>query len=112
VVRRSDRLQLPDRAEAEPPAYLFESLDFPATDRKMDAFLATFPLQSEPSPAHLHEGAEFIYVLKGQLGLTVAEGDQISLDEGDSAYFDSGVPHSYRREGRSVCAAIVVVSSN
>jgi transcriptional regulator with XRE-family HTH domain len=111
VVRKSERLRLPDRADAEPPSYLFESLDFPATDRKMDAFLATFPLRSEPSPPHRHEGAEFIYILDGELGLTISEGEEIRLSAGDTAYFDAGVLHSYRREGRSVCSAIVVVST-
>ena len=32
------------------------------------------------------------------------------LDEGDAMYFNSGAPHSYRREGRSACTAIVVVA--
>lgn len=36
VVRREDRIRLPDRP-GDAPAYYFESLDFPVTDRRMEA---------------------------------------------------------------------------
>jgi transcriptional regulator with XRE-family HTH domain len=108
VIRKRDRLRLPDRPDETPPSYLFESLDFPVTDRKMEAFFAEFPVQSKPSESHRHEGAELIYVIKGQLSVNVDEED-VTLDAGDAMYFDSGAPHSYRREGRSSCSAIVVV---
>ena len=55
VIRKQDRLRLPDRPDETPPSYLFESLDFPVTDRKMEAFFAEFPLQSKPSEPHRHE---------------------------------------------------------
>lgn len=110
VIKRRDRMRLPDRQDAEVPSYLFESLDFPVTDRKMDAYYAEFPAGSEPSEPHSHGGAELIYVLKGRLVVDI-EGQGYELDEGDAMYFDSGAPHSYGRPGRSSCSAIVVVSS-
>jgi transcriptional regulator with XRE-family HTH domain len=109
VIRRNDRLRLPDRPDEEPPSYVFESLDFPVTDRAMESFYAEFPVRSKPSKPHQHGRAEFIYVIEGQLVVNV-DGTDIVLDEGDSMYFDSSAPHSYRRESRSVCAAIVVVA--
>ena len=109
VIRRKDRLRLPDRQDAESPSYMFESLDFPFTDRGMDAYYAEFPAQSEPSEPHRHSGAEFIYVLKGRLVVDIA-GREYELDDGDAMYFDSGAPHGYGRRGRSSCSAIVVVS--
>jgi transcriptional regulator with XRE-family HTH domain len=109
VTRKSDRLRLPDRPGLEPPSYLFESLDFPATDRKMEAYYAEFPVHSRPSEPHRHEGAEFIYVLKGQLVVNI-NGEDTILNEGDTMYFGSGAPHSYRRHGRSASAAIFVVA--
>ena len=109
VVRKADRLRLPDRPGADPPAYLFESLDFPVTDRKIDAFYAEFPADAPPSGLHRHEGAELIYVLSGKLAVSVDDDDTI-LGAGDAMYFDSGAAHSYRRHGRSPCAAIVVVA--
>ena len=108
VVRKRDRLRLPDRPDEAPPSYLFESLDFPVTDRKMEAFLAEFPMQSKPSEPHRHNGAELIYVIKGQLVVNL-DGDEIALNEGDAMYFDPSAPHFYRREGRSSCSAVVII---
>src|SRR6476646_9317362 len=33
VTRKRDRLRMPDRPDATAPAYFFESLDYPVTDR-------------------------------------------------------------------------------
>jgi len=56
VARKGERIRLPDQVKEFPPSYLFESLDFAVTDRKMDAFLATFPAQSKRSKPHHHDG--------------------------------------------------------
>ena len=108
VIRKKDRLRLPSGPGEGPPAYFFESLDFPVTDRKMEAFLAEFPAGSKPSEPHQHEGAELIFVLRGRLAVDV-DGQESVLDEGDAMYFESGVAHSYRQEGRPAAQAIVVV---
>ncbi len=109
VVRKSERLRLPDRPGEGVPSYFFESLDFPVTDRKLQAFYAEFPAsEKEPQP-HQHDGAELVYVLKGRLALSIAGGEFI-LDEGDAIYFDSGAPHSYRCEEPAPCSAIVVTA--
>ena len=108
IIRKKDRLRLPNRPGDKPPSYFFESLDFPVTDRKMEAFLAEFPVGSKPSEPHLHDGAELIFVLNGRLAVDV-DGQESMLDEGDAMYFESGVAHSYRQEGRAAARAIVVV---
>jgi transcriptional regulator with XRE-family HTH domain len=109
IVRKKDRLRLPNRPGDESPSYFFESLDFPVSDRKMEAFYAEFEPHTGPLEPHKHAGAEIIYVINGQLVLNV-DGKDVLLGEGDSIYFDSGFPHSYRRQGRALCSAIVVVS--
>jgi quercetin dioxygenase-like cupin family protein/DNA-binding XRE family transcriptional regulator len=110
VVRKKDRVRLPDRPGDRSPSYFFESLDFPVTDRKMNAYYVEFEAKSEPTEPHSHIGAEIIYVIKGQLVVRV-EGQDTCLSEGDSMYFDSGFPHSYRRQGRTTCSAVVVVAN-
>ncbi|MEQ8194935.1 MAG: cupin domain-containing protein [Rhodospirillales bacterium] len=110
VIRKKDRLRLPDQQGKEPPAYFFESLDFPVTNRKMEAYYAEFPASSLPSQPHKHDGEELIYVLKGKLTVNI-DGSESTLDEGDAMYFDSSVPHTYRREGKAPCSAIVAVAS-
>lgn len=110
VVRKKDRLRLPDRPDEESPSYFFESLDFPVTDRKMEAYYAEFEARAKPAEPHKHAGAEIIYVISGQLVVNI-DGDDTMLGEGDSVYFDSDFPHSYRRHGRAACSAVVVVTS-
>jgi transcriptional regulator with XRE-family HTH domain len=109
VVRKKDRLRLPDRPGKDPPSYFFESLDFPVADRKMEAFYVEFDGLPEPTEPHKHQGAEIIYVMRGQLAVTIGDQDT-TLEEGDSMYFDPGYAHTYRREGSAFCSAIVVVA--
>ncbi len=111
VVRKKDRLRLPDSPDAKEPAYFFESLDFPVTDRKMEAYFAEFPVGGQRSAPHRHDGAEVIYVLRGQVVVSVAD-EPVELGEGDAMYFDPSAPHSYAQKGRSTAAAIVVVTSS
>ena len=106
VTRKKDRVRLPNRSGEEPPSYVFESLDFPVTERKMDAYRAEF--SSTPSEPHQHAGAELMYVLHGQLVVTVG-GEATILDEGDAMHFDASAPHTYRRQGDEAASAIVVV---
>ena len=57
VIRKADRLRLPDRPDAATPSYFFESLDFPVTGRRMEAFLAEFTGAGvRRPPPHQHDG--------------------------------------------------------
>jgi transcriptional regulator with XRE-family HTH domain len=110
VVRKADRIRLPEKAGGASPSYRFESLDYPVSDRKLNGYYVEFDAEDAPSEPHEHPGAEVIYVLRGALVVTL-EGEDFTLDEGDSMYFDCAHPHSYRRTGSSPCAAIVVVTA-
>lgn len=109
VVRKADRLRLPNRAGATEPAYFFESLNYPVADRKMEAFYAEFQAASAPTDPHTHPGAEIIYVIEGELIVSI-DGSETVLGQGDSIYFDSSVPHSYMRGGHRPCAIVVTVA--
>ena len=108
VTHKRDRQRLPDDPRREPPAYFFESLDYLATDRPMDAYLAEFHHASAP---HSHAGPEFLYVMRGQLVLRLDDAD-FDLGAGDFIYFDLTHEHSYRSHGRVPCVALVVVARN
>ena len=110
VVRKHERLRLPEQPDKLSPAYVFESLDFPVTDRSMEAYYAEFRPNAGPSAPHHHEGAEFIYVVEGQLAVDV-EGKQTFLDQGDAMYFDPAASHSYSGRGETICKALVVVTA-
>lgn len=110
VVRRRDRQRFPDEAGSKRAAYHFESLDYPAVEKRFNTYLAQFHAVGESdSRRHAHEGAELVYVLRGNLGVTI-RGEENLLGEGDAVYFDSGLPHSYRRVGRGPCEAVVVTA--
>ena len=98
VVRRKDRVALPERPGTRDVAYRFESLDFTATERRFNAYLAEFfPVADEAMRPHHHPGVEFIHVLNGTLAVDM-NGDVYRLAAGDSIYFDASLPHAYRRE--------------
>jgi transcriptional regulator with XRE-family HTH domain len=108
IVRKKERLRFPDSPDAAHPAYYFESLDFPVTGRALNSYLAEFePVEAEHSRLHQHPGIEFLYVLSGRLELRTGE-DKHELAEGDAIYFDSTVPHGYRRIGARRTTALVV----
>lgn len=110
VVRRADRIRLPEKMDGQPSAYQFECLDYPATERRMNAYLVEFePATSQPFEPHQHAGAEVLYVLRGTLTMNY-DGEDHELGEGDSMYFDSSRPHNYTRTGSAPCSAIVVTA--
>ena len=106
IVRKKDRLQFPDSPDAAQPSYFFESLDFPVADRKLNSYLAEFPPATE-CRMHEHAGIELLYVLSGKLEVCAGE-ETHELAEGDAIYFDSSVPHGYRRAGAKRTSALVV----
>ena len=110
VVRKGERIRLPDKAGRHSPAYYFESLDFPVSERKLNGYYVEIEAEDEPSEPHEHPGAEIIYVLHGELVVNL-EGEDFTLAEGESMYFDCSHAHSYRRKGSSTCAAVVVVTA-
>lgn len=110
VVRRQDRLRFPEKQGGDDVAYQFESLDFPALERRLNAYYAEFlPVPLDKLRLHHHPGGEFIYVLAGTLRVHVG-GDEYALEARDSMYFDCSVPHGYRKAGGKSCCAIVVTT--
>jgi transcriptional regulator with XRE-family HTH domain len=109
ITRRCDRVRLPSRGASVPASYFFESLNFDVSDRRVDIYYAEFPEGASPSQPHQHTGAEFIYVIGGQLVVTI-EDEAVILDAGDTIHFDSGVPHCYHvePEHHPTCAIVVV----
>jgi len=110
VVRKGGRVQLPDRPGAREVAYRFESLDYPATERRFNCYYAEFfAVAPDRLRPHDHPGVEFIYAIQGTLSVLVGS-EEHALEAGDSVYFDATVPHAYRRSGGRACSAIVVTA--
>ena len=110
VVRKNERLRFPEAGGTGNIAYHFESLDFKATDRKLNAYYADFePVAAEKVRSHQHAGVELLYLISGTLGLTIGS-ETITLEAGDSIYFDSSVRHAYHRVGKAGCTALIVTA--
>jgi transcriptional regulator with XRE-family HTH domain len=108
IVRKGDRLRFPERPGTADISYFFESLDFPATERKLNAYLADFqPIAAEKLKPHQHAGIEFLYQVSGDLVMKIGS-SEYEIAEGDCIYFDSAVLHSYRRNTRKPCSALIV----
>lgn len=107
VTRKAERIRLPIPASGEQTSYLFESLDYPLSDRRIGAYLAHFPQDGTPSQVHEHGTEELVYIVSGNLTVTV-DGQETLLEAGDAMTFDSSLPHSYRPEGEAECEALVV----
>ena len=109
VIRAPERIKFPDRPSSPKPDYFFECLAFSSQEKSLQAYLAEFPERGASSiTEHYHEGAEFVYVLEGTLEIHY-QGEDYSLNAGDSVYFDSSEPHSYR--GRSAETRAIVVTT-
>jgi mannose-6-phosphate isomerase-like protein (cupin superfamily) len=94
-------------------AYDYKHLAFTFSNKKAEPFLVTVEpkegeKQSEAPALHSHDGQEFDYMLSGTMEFHF---DNIvyELNEGDSVYFDSGVPHAMKAAGGQAVKFLAVV---
>lgn len=108
LVRASERMRFPERADAPLPAYFFECLAFSSHSKGLQAYLAEFP-RREPSEVteHFHEGSEFLFILAGCLTICF-QGVDYKLAAGDSVHLDASEPHSYRGMEEEPAKALVI----
>jgi len=87
----------------------FYSLASHKKDRHMEPFIVTVRPGKEHAP-HLssHEGEEFIYVLKGSIQVSYGK-ECHTVNEGDSIYYDSIVPHEVCANGTEEARLLAVV---
>jgi transcriptional regulator with XRE-family HTH domain len=92
VVRNGKGLKLERRKQ-----YKYESLAYNFIHKEAEPFMVTV----DPNPENTllefnsHSGQEFNYVIKGTM-MTIIDGHEIILNEGDSIYFDSGYKHAMK----------------
>jgi transcriptional regulator with XRE-family HTH domain len=66
----------------------------------MEPHLFRISARAGSGESYTHEGEEFLYVLQGQLHISVAK-VEYRLKAGDSFYFESATPHSWFNPGRT-----------
>ncbi len=112
VVRPFERERLDTRKLGRTDGgYSYESLAYKKSRKNMEPFLVEFERKDETEMSfYSHEGEEFLFVLEGDLEFRTKD-EVHGLKKGDSLYFESDVPHSYRALGKKNAKAIVVIFS-
>jgi mannose-6-phosphate isomerase-like protein (cupin superfamily)/DNA-binding XRE family transcriptional regulator len=76
--------------------YGYSSLAPNFINRRMEPFLVVVPpKEAKDMVQHTHEGHEFMYILEGRLEISLGK-TALTLEPGDSLYFDSMTPHALR----------------
>ena len=76
-------------------AYKYQSLAAGFIDRKGDPFIVTVEPNDAPIHLNSHPGQEFNMVLEGRMLISI-NGKELTLNEGDSIYFDSNKLHGMK----------------
>lgn len=89
--------------------YTYKSLGLGKKDRHFEPFLITL----EPTPVKqeglsVHDGEEFIYVLKGSMEVQLKDYKEV-LNEGDSIYYDSTIPHRVNCVGEQSTQILAII---
>ncbi len=92
ILIRNDERKVIQRDPSPINTSVYESLAHKRMNRTMDPFLITIPGRVARENAMAHEGEEFLYVQSGSVQFEYA-GEVVSLQTGDSLYFDANVPH-------------------
>lgn len=85
------------------------SLGFEKRERLMEPFLVTLTEESlEHKKVSLsHSGEEFIYVIEGEIEFEIMGRTEI-LRRGDSAYFDSTMPHAIKLASGEIAVYLAI----
>jgi mannose-6-phosphate isomerase-like protein (cupin superfamily) len=78
--------------------YSYEALALDMKRKAVEPFLLTIQ-PGDPQGEFHHRGQEFLYMLSGQMELTIGD-DRLRLGRGDSLYFDSSLAHRTRIVGK------------
>ncbi len=83
--------------------------------RIAEPFIVTAPYVEGAETAELimnrHEGQEMDYILSGTLRMKIGEHEEV-LNEGDTIYYDSGLPHGMVAIDGEPCRLLAVVISH
>jgi len=111
IVRKDERKKVSRFASKEGLSYgySYESLGFEKKDRHMEPFYIT--LEPTPVKSHkpsVHEGEEFIFVLEGEMEVTLGNHTDV-LHPGDSIYYESSIPHRVDCHGGRAATILAVL---
>lgn len=108
VVKKDARQGVAKGRHVSHVGYRYDPLAYPKINKSMEPFIVVIEEREAGDIVfNNHRGEEFVYVLEGTLEFH--SGDKIhTLEEGDSLYFDSVVPHGYRGVGGPARALAII----
>lgn len=90
-------------------AYKYQSLAAGFRNRSADPFIVTVEPNDAPIHYNSHNGQEFNLVLEGRMMLSI-DGKELILNEGDSLFFNSKLPHGMKAlDGKTVRFLAVIM---
>lgn len=92
-------------------AYKYQSLAAGFINRAADPFIVTVEPKGDEVPIHYnsHNGQEFNLVIEGRMLISI-EGKELTLNPGDSIYFNSKLPHGMKAlDGKTVRFLAVIM---
>lgn len=91
-----------------PDGYAYQTLASGKPGKNMEPYIIEPAFEEKAT--FQHEGEEFFYVLEGTHEF-IYDGRTYIMEEGDSVYFDSGVPHTGRSIGKKRAKMLAVMFS-
>lgn len=89
--------------------YVYKPLAPGMRQKKVEPFLVEFENRAwDDTLFYSHEGAEFLYILDGELEFHYSN-EVMTLLPGDSVYYDSSEPHGYVSVGECSARAVAVL---
>ena len=90
--------------------YKYENLAYAFADRRVEPLLVLVePHDDNDFHLNSHDGQEFQMVIEGRLLVNI-DGKELTLEPGDSLYFDSSIPHGLKAlDGKHVKFLTLVI---
>ncbi|WP_052515252.1 helix-turn-helix domain-containing protein [Dethiosulfatarculus sandiegensis] len=110
VVRKGQRRAMsryPDTRQTS-YGYSYHSLAPDKANRAMEPVMVTLTDQGMDVEPSSHEGQEFVFVLEGEMELTIGGKVEV-LGPGDSIYYDSTEPHVLKPHGKGPTTILAVL---
>lgn len=78
--------------------------------RRMEPFFIVMePGSTQGKERHSHQGEDFVFLIKGKMEVFIGERKYV-MEEGDSIYFDSSLPHGWNNISRGKTEVIWIAS--
>ena len=91
------------------PGYVFRDLAYHYSKKIMQPFLVTLDPSEKPADLVSHVGEEFNFVVEGTLVLVIGD-KEITLNQGDSVYFNPNIPHGQKCGGDKPATFLTMIA--